>query len=482
MREKFNALWHKVCTRCTVVAIGLVGLTVSCIDSDSLFGNSFIPPTMELDTYIDSSMTLRTSLIDLDSISTSLQGAVYLSNYHSDIFGYFGSSGFSTFYPYGFDNDTLFGVSPTVDSMKAFINFNGCIGDTSYIMDVTVHQIVDTILNYDSTYYSNFNPEPYYDPTPIFEFSVSGADVTVEASLPASFYNTLICNDPDDEYNPYYYDSVFIDTFKGFYFKLKNPELLSAEQGAIRQLSLSSSYMTMYYHNLQNGDTDPDTTTHSFYFYNSYVYGGNNFSVFEHDYSSTDISKGGVDPSEINSGIETSRCLIQGMGGIGNQIEFDTAHIAKIKAEAVELGYSRVAVHSAKIEWGLESRTLGSELTLTDISRAAARLGIYYDIDAGEFSNDYRPDYELLGTGYVSDIDGYLNRSRMIYEQILTSAFQEMFNKPDSESFEDNEDYRYIVQLFPSWNEILYYNETVVGGSASEDNAPKIVLVYTFVK
>ncbi|MFI3287998.1 MAG: DUF4270 family protein [Rikenellaceae bacterium] len=481
VRENLRNVGRNLSGRILVAVVVLFSIVVGgCVDADSMFGDSFVPPNQELDTYIDSGMTVKTTLIKLDSLPTSGLGAVYVGAYHSDMFGDVKANAFSTYFPYGFFNDTIFGLNPTFDSMQVQLDFNGCVGDTTFKMEISVHQIVNFRMEEDSLYYSNFDAEPFYDPTPIVEFVLSGdGDTTVTADLPESFYSRFLYNDPDDEYNPYYNDSVFIDIFKGFYIKMNNAPT-TAEEGSIRQISLSSSLMRLYYHNEVDGETDADTTTHDYYFYNSYVEAGNNFSTFEHDYSTVDVAAGGVNLDDTLSGTELSRCMIQGFCGVGSQVEFDTAYVEKIKADAAELGYGHIALHSARMQWGIESRTPDGEVDVTTLDRATDRLVMYYDIEALDVIKDYDPSYE--SSGYTCDIDGYINRSRNIYTQLITSTMQAIFNKPDDEYYKDNESYKYITQLLPSWDYIFFYSETVVGGSASTDNAPQIVLVYTLVK
>lgn len=480
MGENKRKIERSLRSRVLVVVAALFSLIVGgCVDADSMFGDSFVPPNQELDTYIDSSMKVKTTLMKVDSLPSSGIGAVYIGAYHSDVFGDVRGTALSSFFPEGFESDTMWGVNPTFDSMQMKLDFNGCVGDTTFKMEISVHQIKDLVLSSDSLYYTNFDAEPFYEPTPLFEFVLSGdGDTTVTADLPESFYSTLLTEDEYDDNNPYNNDTVFIERFKGFYFKINNAPT-TAEEGSIRQLSLSSSLMRLYYHNEQNGKVEADTTTHDYYFYGRE---GNSFTIFENDYSTTDIAKGGVDINDTLTGTELSRCMIQGFSGVGTKLELDTLQFERIKEEAKAKGYGHVALHSATIEWGLESRELGTPVDVKTMERASDRLGLYYNILDLETPKDYDPKSEMGNKDFVSDLGGGLNRSRKIYTQTITSAIQSVFNKPEGEYYKDNENYKYVMELLPSWDYIFFYSETVVGGSASLDNAPQIVLVYTLVK
>ncbi len=468
-----------------VLGLGILGLGVGCTNADQMFGNTFVPPSQKLETYIDSSMTVKTSAISIDSVATSGTAGVYLGGYYSELFGNFHANAASTFFPEGFEEvDTLFGKNPTLDSMKISLDFNGVVGDTSFKMHISIHQLRDTMLKPYLDYFSTFDMEPYYDKTPIADFVLSGGeegDSTVVLHLPETFYSQFLKNDTEDKNNPYLNDSIFIDTFKGLYFKLNN-DPVGAEQGAIRQLSLSSSTMSLYYHNEAHGKYMADTTVQKYYFFNSYVYGGNNFSTFKHDYSTANVDAGGVRVEEIGTGIETERCLIQSMSGLGTQVELDTLFIERLKQSAKDQGFSSIALHRASLNWGLEARTPGNDISLETINRATSQLGLWYSYEKGNPVPDYDPEMEELSTSYYSDLAGYLNRSNMTYEQVITSTLQKLINKPDDIPYSLYENFSYIVQLLPCWGEVLHYNETAVGGSLSADNAPTMVVVYTLVK
>ncbi len=456
-------------------------MAVGCVQSSIYAGNIFVPEDQKMGTYVDSSMTLKTSIISVDSVSTSGSSIVYLGRYNSEIFGSTITSGMSTFFSYGFsDSIRKFGESPEADSMIMAIYFTTAVGDSEYPLNISVYSVTDTTLGSYSQYYSNRSMKGRYDPKPIVTFELQGTDTTVKVHLPESFYNSLLVDYNDTQNNMYSDDSVFFENFKGLYFEVNNPAPAGTE-GRLVQLQLAYSYMTMYYRSLDE-EGEIDTTFHDYVFYSSYVTLGNNYTVIERDYSTADVSVGGVDDSWIgDTTLSLPRLYVQGMGGIGAQLEVDTIRIEEIKQKALEQGYSNVVLHSARIQWGVESPNTTEQLTPQTYNMAPSRLGLYKDYQAFYFIPEYDAYSDILNGESYSLIGGNLNRSHGYYEQSIVSTMQNLFKKPQGEYYKDNADYNYIMELFPALNLIGNYSELVVGGGNSLYNAPQIVLVYTLV-
>ncbi len=479
--------------RSTAVATILAaGLATSCVDSDILLGNEFIPPGQEQNTSIDNSIKVRTSSFALDSVESDQAGSVFVGAYQSELFGRTNSQGLATYYPdveTFADQDKLFGKNPTLDSMRVSLQFFGYVGDTSHKMQISVHELKNLQLRSSETYYSNFDATGFYEEQPILEFQLSGQnDTVVDMWLPESFYSKLLLNDPEDPENPYFVDTVFTDRFNGLYFRVNNEPSIGQE-GTIRQLMLTASMMELYYHNEADGDIEADTTQLDFYFVDQAWSVGNHFTTIQHDYSTANPSQGGIALEAIgNREILSDRALLQGMGGIGTLVEIDTALIADFKDRVLLDGYSSIAVHKATLNWKLLPQlTSESALTLEQIEAAAEQIGLYYDFQGLDFLKEYDPKYEeeyyaVNGTEYVSDLGGFLNRSQLNYSQDITSKMQYLLTKPEGEPYSDNGNYRVEMEMLPSWSERLHYNETVLGGSESLEYAPELEIVYTLLK
>lgn len=469
--------------------LGFIALTVgvitslslgSCVEQDELLHNDWLDPSWEMGTYIDSNMTVRTSLFLTDSMNTSAVDAIFIGGINSQTFGSTRTSGFATYFPIGFDDETLFGTDPVLDSMSIALTFYGSVGDTNYAFNISVHEVIDTVFSYDNYYYSDFDPEGYYDPEPIFEFTVVGDDTTVTEWLPESFYSKLLMNDYDDTSNPYRDDTVFVETFKGFYFKVNNyPE--TGEQGNIRCLDFGYSSMQLYYH---NSNDEPDTTYQSYQFYLAMLDdpAGNNFTIIDHDYSTADEAYGGLNLSEVgDTTVNTERAFLHGMCGIATRVEFDTLHIEALKAQALEMGYSALAVQRATSQWFVEGQQLGTPVSPETLDIACTEIGAYYDFETMSLICEYDPVSELLYSGYYySSLNAVLNRSTSKYEMLISQTMQQLFNKPDDVTYKEYN--KHVIEIMPSYTEMLSYNETVLGGGGSVDNQPLTVLVYTLVK
>ncbi len=461
--------------RAIVVALTLMTLVVSCVNTSDFYGNNFVPPSQEMNTLIDSGGRVNTSVIALDSIVTSLTGYPYIGVYQDPVFGRTTTEILTSFVPSGFDNeDVRFGVNPVLDSLKAYLYFIAPVGDSNSKLKVSMHQIKDLTLKYTSTYYSNFDASNYYDPTPIAQFEVTGSDSIVVLNLPQSFYSQLLNNNPDREKNPYFNDTLFIDTYKGFYFRVEDKDPPASSEGVMYSLNIYSSNMLLYYH---NKNEEPDTTYMGYSFIDTYEPAGNNFFTITHDYDFADPSQGGINVNLIgDSTTSVATQYIQGMGGLGSRVEIDTNYIESIKKEAIDKGYSHVALQRASIKWQIKDKTPES------YNDAASRLGLYYSYDYSSFIKEYNPTSEALSQSYSSEIGGTINRSNGYYEQVITSSMQKLFNKPSDVPYTINGNYNYVMQLFPAADEMYLYSGVLLGGSESVEYEPKLVIVYTLIK
>lgn len=455
-----------------IALLGCTLITTSCTNQDALFASDLIPEAQGMGTLVDSSLTLKTSLLHIDSVATSgTSGVMFLGSIWNPIIGKSTSQVISNYVaalsiiP---DGEFLFGKDPKLDSMYMTLVFDNCKGDTTHKLKVSVHELKDTVLNYHSTYYSNFKVDNYYTPTALGEFTISGGVQNLKQHLPREYFDRLLYNNKDRATNPILNDTLFVKLFKGFYFKVENP-VIPPTQGAMYRLNLKSSSLHLHFH---NANEKPDTTSYSFKFYQI----GSptvSFYTVENDFTVADPSRGGIDARQINdSTIQVPTVFVTGMVGLGARVVIDTTYLNNLVKKANDAGYRKVAIQRAALRWHFNDATPENYLW------APKRFGLYYNFVKSNPVPDYeaaREDYATAsGQAYSSDIGGYINRSNGYYEQVITSTIQRLINKNPNASN--------IVQLLPTTGEVVSYGYAQIGGSTSANKQPTVVLVYTMIR
>ncbi len=438
---------------------------------------------MDMGTEIDSTMTIKTSIAAFDSIDNSAFGIMYLGGLRDNIVGSTYASGMTSYFPTGFALDaayTYFGKDAVIDSMSMVMHFNKQAGDDDYPLNVSIHPLKDTALQYWDRYYSNFDPTGLYETESILDFTLEGGDTILVGMFPQSFYERFLYNDPDVTDGPYNSDTTFINTFKGFYFKVHNPIPAANQKGVMYQCDLGSSTMHIYFHNKEE---EPDTTQQTLYFYYPGLTSGNQFTMIEHDYTTADPSIGGVDISQIgDTTLNVDRVFLKGMGGLYTRIEFDTLLIDKIKADALAKGYSSIGIHRAEVNWNILGRELGTEVTPETLDEALEQVVAYMDYNSMQMVADYNPILEVdQYQSYISPIGGNLNRSLHNYEQNLTITMHLLFNKPEGQTYKEQD--LYTLDVTPSFFQMMSSSSSVLGGGgAGVAKRPNVVIVYTLVR
>ncbi len=472
----------KIAVAAFITALFTLFATTSCQEQDSLFGNTFIPPAMDMGTEIDSTMSVKTSIFAFDSIDNAAYGIIYLGSINDKIMGSTYASGMTSYFASGFALDApykYFGKDAVIDSMSMVMHINKFGGDDNYPVNVSVHPLKDLALQYWNMYYSNFDPTGHYEEESILDFTLQGGDTTLVALLPQNFYEKFLYNDPNETNGPYNSDTTFINTFKGFYFKVNNPIPAANEEGAMYQVDLGSSTMHVYYHNFE---AEPDTSQQTLYFFLDGFTSGNQFTMVEHDYTRVDPSVGGVDINQIgDSTLNLERTFIQGMAGLSTRVEFDTLFIEDIKAKARAKGYSSIGIHRAELIWKIDGRETATSVIPETLDAAPDQLGAYMNYNRLQLIADYNPILEAdASQNYISSIGGIINRSLFSYEQNLTITMQLLFNKPDNITYKEQD--LYTLEVTPSFFEMMNLGSVVLGGGGSSDNKPEVVLVYTLVR
>ncbi len=440
-------------------------LLTACTDKNEMFGNDMIPPSQQMGSAIDSTVSVQTYVATCDSLDTNISGFYqpFMGSYIDPIVGRTDIAVFTNYSPNGFEHSHYFGENPVIDSMRYAIAFSGAMGDTAQTVTVDVYEVKEGIQFYqDSAYFSNFDMTPYISAQPLFSFEQKGAG-TAYGKLPKEFAERMLDN-TQDQTNVYYNDTAFHRKFPGFYFKFRQP--VTSGEGQMLQLDLSQSAMFLFYHN--TGPEKPDTLQQRFWFFGDYTYDYVSFSTIGHDYTFADPSKGGVTPAEIGDTVQASEYVyVQGLAGLMGLLEIDREALDRLKRKTEEAGYSHIALHRAELQVTLV------DSGMEQYDRSFSSLGIYYNMLAYDFLAEYNPVMDAVtNSGYSSWLGGALNRSRGVYTFDITSYVQRLLTGKEN---------RYTTQLLPAYTFRNHFFRSWIYGTASA-YPPRLVLTYTMIK
>lgn len=440
-------------------------LTVACTSRDEAFGNGMIPPSQQMGSAIDSTVSVFSYVVTCDSLDTNIADFYqpFIGSYIDPVVGRTDVAVFTNFSPNGFEHSHYFGENPVIDSMRYGIAFSAALGDTTQVVTVDVYEVKEGIQFYqDSAYFSNFDMTPYIGTEPLFSFEHKGIG-TAYGKLPQEFAERMLDNTQSQD-NVYYADTAFHRKFPGLYLKLRQPA--TSGEGQMLQLDLSQSAMFLFYHN--TGPDGPDTLQQRIWFFGDLTYDYVSFSTVQHDYSFADPARGGVTTAEIGDTLVPSKYIyVQGLAGLMGALKVDETALDALKQKAVDLGYSHIALHRAE----LQVTMVDSGAKQYDLSFPT--LGIYYDMLKYQFLSEYNPIMEsITSSGYTSTLGGALNRSKGVYTFNLTSYMQSLLTGKEK---------RYTTQLLPSFGYRNYFFRTWIYGTDSP-YPPQLVLTYTMVK
>lgn len=453
--------------RCLYAGILLLigSLLVACTNRDDMFGNDMIPPTQQMGSSIDSTISVYTYVSTCDSIDTHVADfyTPFFGSYIDPIVGRTDIGVFTNYSPNGFNHTHYFGENPVIDSMRYAFAFTNAMGDTSKSVQVDVYEVKEGIQFYpDSAYFSNFDITPYLSSEPLFSFEHKGIG-TAYGKLPMEFAQRLLDNTQSEE-NIYYNDTVFHKKFPGLYFKFHEPT--TTGEGQILELDLSQSVMYLFYHN--TGPDGADTTDQRMWFFGDLTYDYVSFTTVEHDYTYADPEQGGVTLTEIGD-LETPSqyAYIQGLAGLMGILKIDEDALESLQQRVKDLGYTHIALHKAELQVTMVNA--GAD----QYDKSFAGLGIYHNMIGYEFLTEYNPVLEAINSGtYTSWLGGTLNRSLGTYKFDITSYIQSLLTGKED---------RYSTQLLPAYDYRNNFARSWIYGSNSP-YPPQLVLTYTMIK
>jgi hypothetical protein len=181
---------------------------------------------------------------------------------------------------------------------------------------------------------------------------------------------------------------------------------------------------------------------------------------------------------------------VDGCGGIVTELTFtDEFLLSLYNISSGDKDYVSAAINQAVLRFYLDGSDYDynkiDPLPMTDVmNQSIQRLGMYTNYKDLTPIVDYLYTQEGDGSLYY---DGYLNRSRALYEMNISSYMQQLVNgllelKPEADGSIDLSKLKTVktVYLAPGAYDVYTINRSVIQGSKSEINPASIELDLTF--
>lgn len=472
----------KVLLRSILLIVGLTLMLGSCTtEVDYSMGSEFLPSNqkMELRRRIYERGTMRdgdgeTQLCRLSSTRLYLTDSIASANIGSGYFGYENSDTFGL-RKAGFMTQMLFSLSlhenrgwgyrPIFDSMCLSLYVTDFHGDTTRSRRFEVYEITSNDylkMSQDTTFYINFNPEPYISKEPIFSFDfpdqangVYVGDISSpqerkvrlqETAATRDYIERLMFLNTLEENGGYALDkdSIYVEgNEREFLDKVFGVYITAAEEqeegtGAMFATELESTAMLLYARDRYEEDPTiiRDTTYMVYNFYldkATYDLDVSTVSInsVEHDFSHSilDVEEQGGEFT-VDGGEESLVCYVDGMGGVVTELQFSDEFIQSLADLAHEREDAVVAINQAHLMIYLDGSDYDymklnpAEITPI-LDSSMGRLGLYTDYAELIAVSDY---LYAMESSYTLAFDGTLNRSLACYTMNISSFVQSLMN------------------------------------------------------
>ena len=440
----------------------IITVLFSCTKVDNQLGEDLIPDDQKMKIFVDTLYGVNTYLTQPDSFATSGLTYGFLGSCVDSVFGRTSAAFCSQFMmSYFTSGDEMFGIAPVLDSLELRFTVNAsALGDTTKVQKFNVYEL-NTLLDYDSTYYADFDVESIIVDEPLCSFELTGlpdSEIAVKFDTPngLEFAQRLM----DTTGGCYTGDSLFFNRFKGFCFI---PDETSPQDAAVYRIAFSSIEMILYTrnHTDETAASVKDTVEVYYSFDNTYYYTGRVSSI-NHDYSQTQIQN-------IGDTLETSTPLeygyIQSLGGVATFVRFTDEFVDELCAK-VEEPYHSIVINKASLLWPV--KTISPEA----YAIAPTRLGAYTDYTHLTNILDYDYTYESSADVTLM-FDGYLNRTFGRYPTDLSIFLQELVRDPE------NSPRTFVLGV--SVDLISEFNQVALRTGAS-DPPLRVALTYTLIR
>ena len=354
------------------------------------------------------------------------------------------------------DDSIGFGYRPVYDSMMLLLRVDTFAGDTTKPVKFNVYALTEDLIAKgatDTLLYTSYDPRKAghmsTDAKPIFTFTFPDQANGVytnslkvrmhETSESRAFVNRLIGLDKLDanglansNVGVYKSDSLFLETFKGLWVE---PAADNPEDAAVYSLAIADTSMKLY-GRVRNSGADADIVTDtldiSYVFKNSYSGSWGNVwaQSVKHDYSTTLLANLPMDES-LAERAEVQIAYVDGCGGVVTELYFTDEFLLSLRdINSNDEEYVSAAINQAQLNFYLEESDYDyanlDPLKIAEaMNKSIHRLGLYTDY------KNYTPVLDYMYEQEASlelDYNGYLNRSKALYEMNISAYIQELMN------------------------------------------------------
>jgi len=424
-----------LCLTLVIMAAGAVYFS-GCDNSDQL-GLEITPPGERFQYKIDSSTRLTAVTLRQDSLSSERRASVLLGSMNDPVFGRTQAS-FMTQLRLS-TNKVDFGENVVLDSVQLLLKYKSAYGDTLQLQKMRVYELTQP-LYYDSAYYSNLNPEGWYDeanPAGALDFyPTPGADSLLVTLNEWVGYKILQADTSHLADN-----TAFLEFVNGLYVTTEAADA----SGSISYFNLSGgkSRMIIYYHNEAE-----DSLSYEVLINSNCTWVG----LFDHDYVGAEVA-----PLINDSSAYNDLLYLQTMAGLRGHLnfEFNDSLLAVVDGG--------VAINKAELVLPVDPAT-GSDLY--KVPPALRVFGVNSD-GTNSFIGDI-----LLGDEYHG---GYYNSDRNAYFFNVTVFIQNLLH-PDPAFRADN------TGLFLTINDDRITANRVALLNGRHPEGMHLIITYTIIR
>lgn len=399
-----------------VFSLFCASLLASCTAVEPQLGESLLPEDDKMVFATTTFKDFNTYTTSVDSIPTSDWGYTLLGSLVTPWWGQTNYSFISTYLPYsGFNQDSIWGDEPKIDSAKFVITPFGYAGDSTITQLVYVYKVNKVLPNFkDTSFYSNFPYNDFIDHNLFTSIKVKNRG-TFRSNIPMDFANGML----DTTGGIFKNDSLFISKYYGLMLKTDK----SFSGGVYRDINLEKTGIEIYYHN--KNKPKADTTVAFFAMTNTSATYNVGFTMINHDYNLADPVVG-VKKELINDTL-TSQSLtyVLGQSGLTTRIGLNQEYFEKLKKDVKDLGFSNIAVSNATLIMPVQNPTPAL------LDTAVSSFGAYINYNKMMLISDY---YQLVQAENANTSDqvppfgGTLNRALGNYSMNITSHIQSLLS------------------------------------------------------
>lgn len=349
--------------------------------------------------YVDT-FSLKTTLIEEDSLRTDLSIYHLLGLYNDQNFGKVSSSIYTQLLLTGVNVD--FGTLPTLDSVVLTLAYQGLYGDTSTPMNVVVYEIntpmskstdyySNTYLNYKTTAIGSLSFVPNKNDSVSIGFDTIKRAPHVRIPLTTAFGQALLTAGATNLAN----NTAFTAFMNGLYITTVDSvgnTSLAPGTGSIAYFNMNSglSTVTLYYNDTSKYDFAISTD-------------GAKYSRFAHNYTGTDVEK---HLSPVNPTRDTTVTYLSAMAGV--KVKLDIPYIKNLLKEG------NIIINKAElvitVEDGLTYKgDFDQELASISLVGIDANGDAFFIPDFYEGQDYYGGSYNLTTKTYKFNLARHIN-------------------------------------------------------------------------